>query len=265
MHKIFVVSGGTGRTAKQNIRAALIQFPDQNPDIVTYPDIRYKRKIKNIVKDAKICEALIVYTLVDNKLGETMKKECEKLDVDYVDLIGDTINKMSKLFSKEPLQTPGLFNKINHEYFQRIDAVQFTFKHDDGARIEDINKADIILLGVSRTFKTPLSVYLSYKGYFVINIPIIKDIQPTNLLNSVDPKKVFCLTTNPNKLSELRSTRNERLGEHVKEYSDVDNVKEELNFAMRYYLLHSDWNIIRVTGKSIEEIASDILDVLLKR
>lgn len=264
MHKIFVVSGGTGRTAKQVIRAALTQFPDQKPDIINFPDVRYVRKIKKIVKDAKDCNALIVYTLVENKLRETMESQCKILGVDSVDFMGDMIDKMSKLFSKESLQSPGLFHKINHEYFQRIDAVQFTFKHDDGARIEDLEKTDIILLGVSRTFKTPLSVYLAYNGYFVMNIPIIDGIQPPKMLNKVDPNKVFCLNTNANKLSELRITRNEKLGEFVKEYSDIENVKRELQFAMRYYTLHN-WRIINVTGKSIEEIASEILDILLKR
>lgn len=265
MHKIFVVSGGTGRTAKHIIKAALTQFPEQKPEIIVFPDIRFSTKIKSIIKDAKNYNALVVYTLVEKKLRKTIVRECEKLNVQHIDFMGDMIDKMSNLFSEEPLQSPGLFNKLNSEYFKRIDAVQFTFKHDDGARVEDLEKADIVLLGVSRTFKTPLSVYLSYKGYFVINIPIVEGIQPPKELNRLDPSKVFCLNTNAYKLAELRTTRNEKLGEYVKDYSDVDKVKKELQYAMRYYILHSEWKIINVTGKPIEEIASEILDIYLKK
>ena len=264
MHKIFIVSGGTGRTVKKVIDASLIQYPDDDVDIVTFSDIRQISEIKKVIHEAKKYNALIAFALVDNKLRKYIKNKCKKHDVVVVDVMGDMVYQMSKLFSKEPLQTPGLFNQINKEYFQRIDAIQYTFKHDDGARIEDINDADIILLGVSRTFKTPLSVYLAYKGFFVINIPIIDGMQPDKIINTVDPKKVFCLNTFPNTLSKLRQTRNKKLGKYVKEYTDIKNVKSELNFAMRYYSIHPEWSIINVTNKPIEEIASEIFDKLGK-
>jgi len=264
MHKIFIVSGGTGRTAKKVINASLIQYPDNEIDIVTFPDIRYIYQIKKVITDAKKYNALVTYTLVDNKLRKSIKKECKKHDIMSVDVMGDMVYTMSNFFSTDPLQTPGLFNKINHDYFNRIDAVQYTFKHDDGARIEDINDADIVLLGVSRTFKTPLSVYLAYKGFFVINIPIIDGMIPNKIIQTVDPKKVFCLTTYAGKLSKIRETRNKKLGGYVKEYTDIEKVKSELKFAMRYYTMHSEWNIINVTNKPIEEIASEIFDKLGK-
>jgi [pyruvate, water dikinase]-phosphate phosphotransferase / [pyruvate, water dikinase] kinase len=258
-HKIFIVSGGTGRTAKQVIKASLTQFPDKTPEIVLFSEIREMEKIIEIIKYAKESNVLIVHTLVDDELRLHLENECNNLDVKSVDIIGNTISKLSNLFSSKPLQTPGLFNKINQEYFKRIDAVQFAFNHDDGARIDDINKAEIILLGVSRTFKTPLSIYLAYKGIFVANVPIIDGIIPPKILNNIDPSKIFCLNTNAMKLSELRKSRNIKLGEFVEYYSDIDNVKKELNFAKRYYTLHPDWKIINVTGKSIEEIATEIL------
>lgn len=264
-HKIFIVSGGTGRTAKQVVKAALIQFPDKKPEITLFSDIRDIDKIKNIIIHANQYKALIVHTLVEDNLREYIQLESEKNNIICIDLMGNIINIFSKIFSTEPLQTPGLFNKINHEYFQRIDAIQFAFNHDDGLRSEDANKAEIILLGVSRTFKTPLSVYLAYKGYFVINIPIINGVQPPKILNDVVPSKVFCLNTNYIKLSELRGTRNEKLGKYVKDYTNIDNVKSELQFAMKYYLLHPNWNIVNVTGKPIEEIASEILETLSKK
>lgn len=262
VYKIFVISGGTGRIGKQMVNAALTQFNDKKTDITLFTDIRDLKRVKRIMFNAKKYGALVVHTLVARDLRSYISN-CS--DVVSIDLMGDIIDKISVVFSEEPAETPGLFSKINKEYFQRIDEVQFTFKHDDGARLEDIEKADIILLGVSRTFKTPLSVYLAYKGYFVMNIPIIDGMQPTKLLNKVDTSKVFCLNTNASQLSKLRSTRNEKLGSYVKEYADPIKVKKELQFAMRYYLLHSDWNIVKVTGKPIEEIASEILDIYLKK
>jgi len=264
-YKIFIISGGTGRTAKQFVKAALTQFNNKLTELLLFPDIRDLEKVKNIVIDAKKYSAMIIHTLVDNELRDYLCEECKNQNIISIDLMGDIMNKMSNMFKEEPSQTPGLFSRLNHEYFQRIDAVQFTFKHDDGARIDDIEYADIVLLGVSRTFKTPLSIYLAYKGIFVMNIPIVDGIRPSHKINDVDPSKVFCLSTNANKLSELRTSRNVRLGGDVKKYSDIDSCKNELRFAMRYYTMHPEWKVINVTDKAIEEIATEILDILSKK
>lgn len=260
-YKIFIVSGGTGRTAKISVKSTLTQFPDKETEIIQFSEIREIDKIKSILNDAKIHDAIIVHTFVEKELNEYIESESRKMGIETIDLMGDMINKFSIKFQEKPLQAPGLYNKINEEYFKRIDAIQYAFKHDDGARIDDINSADIILLGVSRTFKTPLSIYLAYKGYFVINIPIIDGIFPPKEISDVDPNKVFCLTTNANRLSELRKSRSSKLGEYANKYSDIVPVRKELQFAMRYYTIHPDWQIINVTGKSIEEIASQILNL----
>jgi regulator of PEP synthase PpsR (kinase-PPPase family) len=122
-----------------------------------------------------------------------------------------------------------------------------------------------VLLGVSRTFKTPLSIYLAYKGWFAANVPIIMGIEPPEILNRIDPEKVFCLTTNASRLSELRKTRNDRLGGNVENYSEPAYVTREIGYAMRYYQMHPEWKLINVTAKSIEEIASEILAIMAGR
>jgi [pyruvate, water dikinase]-phosphate phosphotransferase / [pyruvate, water dikinase] kinase len=264
MYKIFIVSDGTGRTAKQLINAALTQFPEIESEIIVYPVVRDQGKITEIIGEAKIHNALIAHTIVDNTLKNYLTNACYQKNINLVDLIGPLIGKMSDIFSDEPSQDQGLYYQTNQEYFQRIDAVQFAFKHDDGARVEEIDKAEIILLGVSRTFKTPLSVYLAYNGFFVANIPIIKGIQLPDL-NNVDPSKIFCLTTIPAELSKLRTTRSESYGGYVKEYSDLESVREELLYANRYFSLHPEWKIINVTNKPIEEIASEILNIVSKK
>jgi hypothetical protein len=158
-----------------------------------------------------------------------------------------------------------LYNKLNHEYFQRIDAMQFAFNHDDGQRLSSLTDADVVLLGVSRTFKTPISIYLAYKGWFAANVPIVMGLDPPAVLNTIDPSRVFYLTTNASRLSELRQTRNIHLGGNVGNYSEPAYVTREINFAMRYYQLHRGWTMITVTAKSIEEIASEILAIMAGR
>jgi hypothetical protein len=264
MYKIFIVSDGTGRTANQLVKAALTQFPETESEIILHPVVRDKNKIKEIISEAENCNAIIAHTIVDNELKNYLVAGCNLVNIPLVDLIGPLINKISDIFSEEPSQDQGLYYQTNQEYFQRIDAVQYAFKHDDGARIEEIDKAEIILLGVSRTFKTPLSIYLAYNGFFVANIPIIKGIQLPDL-NNIDPSKIFCLTTIPNELSVLRATRSEAFGGYIKEYSDIEAVTEELLFANRYFSLHPEWRIINVTNKPIEEIASEILKILIKK
>jgi len=265
MYQVFVVSDGTGRTARQALNAALTQFPGTEIDVAVYPDINSPTELEDIVARAQTCEALIVHTLVTDSLREHIIRESHKKNVETIDLMGPLLSRLSSQFIHEPSQQPGLYNKLNKDYFQRIDAMQFAFNHDDGQRTESLNEADIVLLGVSRTFKTPISIYLAYKGWFAANVPIIMNMTPPDILNQLDPSKVFCLTTSASRLSELRKTRNERLGGNIVNYSEPEYVTREINFANQYYQRHPGWTHIYVTAKSIEEIASEILAIMAGR
>jgi len=265
MYKIIVASDGTGRTARQMLSAALTQFPDVEIDVQVYPEVISPQIIHDIIAHAKKTGALLVHTLVTDSLRELILRESHSHNIESIDLIGPLLARLSSQFIHEPAQLPGLYNILNKEYFQRIDAMQFAFNHDDGQRTENLDKADIVLLGVSRTFKTPLSIYLAYKGWFAANIPIIMDIKPPENLTQIDPSKVFCLTTNASRLSELRKTRNVRLGGNIDNYSEPEYVNNEINYANRYFEIHPEWTIIRVTSKSVEEIASEILAIMAGR
>jgi hypothetical protein len=265
LYQVLVVSDGTGRTAQQALNAALTQFPGIDIDVTVYSDVRSQNDIKEIIAKAKTSGALIVHTLVTDSLREFIIRESHTNNVEIIDLMGPLLERLSSHFIHEPSQQPGLYNKLNKEYFQRIDSVQFAFNHDDGQRTESLDKADIILLGVSRTFKTPISIYLAYKGWFAANVPIIMGINPPEILNHIDPSKIFCLTTNASRLSELRKTRNVRLGGEIDNYSEPEYVTREINFANRFYNLHPDWTLVNVTAKSIEEISSEILAIMAGR
>jgi regulator of PEP synthase PpsR (kinase-PPPase family) len=173
--------------------------------------------------------------------------------------MGPLLAQLTYQFSDSPSGKPGLFRKLNREYFQRIEAMEFAFRHDDGQRAHELSKADLILLGVSRTFKTPLSIYLAFKGWLVGNVPIISDLPPPQNIFDLPRGKVFCLTTSPNHLSVLRSVRHEHLGGSTGEYADVDYIRKEIAYAKEIFRRRPDWPIIEVTKKPIEEIASEIL------
>ncbi|MEI6062450.1 MAG: pyruvate, water dikinase regulatory protein [Bacteroidota bacterium] len=265
MYKVLVVSDGTGRTARQTLNAALTQFPGTDIEVMVFPDVRSQRKVKEIVTEARQSGALIVHTLVTDSLRELMIRESHGSNVESIDLMGTLLTRLAGRFIHEPTQQPCLYNKLNKDYFQRIDAMQFAFNHDDGQRTESLAEADVILLGVSRTFKTPLSIYLAYKGWFAGNVPIIMGLKPPEILNQLDASRVFCLTTNATRLSELRKTRNIRLGGGAGNYSEPAYVMQEINYANRFYQLHPEWTLVQVTAKSVEEIASEILAIMAGR
>ncbi len=261
MAKIFIVSDGTGRTAVQALNAALTQFADQVVDTMVRNEIRTKHEVETAVKDAADVGAFIVHTLVSNDLRDFMITSGRKYNVETIDLMGPLLARLSEKLMHSPAEKPGLFNEINREYFKRIDAMQFAFQHDDGLRPEELHKAEIVLVGVSRTFKTPLSIYFAFKGWLVANIPIVMGIDPPGELFSLPPERVFCLTTYAHNLASLRHVRVEHLGGGGGEYASLRFVQQELNYAHAIFRRQPLWPVFRVTNKPIEEIASEIIAI----
>jgi hypothetical protein len=258
MYYVIVASDGTGRTAHQALDAALIQFGNADVEILVRPGILSIDQVKDIVMEAVDHKAFIVHTIVADQIRSSLIKTARRHNVDTIDLMGPLLMRLSHKFAYAPAEKPGLFHEIHSEYFRRIEAMEFTFKHDDGLRVHEIDKADIVILGVSRTFKTPLSIYLAIKGWHVANVPIIFDHKPPREIFSVDPNKVFCLTTYSKPLSQLRKVRHEHLGGITGNYAEQSFVLKELKFARKIYSSKPNWTIINVTKKAIEEIASDI-------
>jgi [pyruvate, water dikinase]-phosphate phosphotransferase / [pyruvate, water dikinase] kinase len=261
MTKIFIVSDGTGRTARQALNAALTQFAASEVDILVKNEIRSEQQVEEAVKEASNEGAFVVHTLVSNELRNYMITTCRKHDVETIDLMGPLLARLSEKLMHSPAEKPGLFNEINREYFKRIDAVQFAFQHDDGQRPGELYKADIVLLGVSRTFKTPLSIYLAFRGWLVANIPIVLGIEPPAELYSLPPEKVFCLTTFAHNLASLRHARQVHLGMGTDGYASLRHVQQEIMYADAIFKRQPLWPIIRVTNKPIEEIASEIIAI----
>ncbi|MDD4603565.1 MAG: kinase/pyrophosphorylase [Bacteroidales bacterium] len=260
MKKIFVISDGTGRTAEQTLMAALTQFPEVGVDIVLKGEIRSERQIEEIVSEAVEEKGFIVHTLVSDSLRENILRISRIHNVDAIDLMGPLLSRLAHHFSDSPTGEPGLFFRLNKEYFKRIDAMQFAFTHDDGQRSYDYEQAEILLVGVSRTFKTPLSIYLAFKGWFVANYPIVLGADFPEVMDKLPRGHVFGLMTLPQDLSSLREARQQYLGGSLGEYSSLEYVRRELNYAQNLFN-HHEWPVIQVTNKPIEEIASEILSI----
>ena len=260
MNIIYVVSDGTGRTAEQILMAALTQFPGTNTEIRLKGEVRSERQIEEIVAEVAGQKGVIVHTLVSDALRDSILRISRIHNIDAIDLMGPLLSRLTHHFADSPTGEPGLFFSLNKEYFKRIDSMQFAFNHDDGQRDHEYEKAEILLVGVSRTFKTPLSIYLAFKGWFVANYPIVMGIDLPESLSKMPHGTVFGLTTQAHDLSNLRLVRQQYLGGSTGDYSSLEFVRKELNYAQNIFN-RFEWPVIRVTNKPIEEIASEILAI----
>jgi regulator of PEP synthase PpsR (kinase-PPPase family) len=264
-YKIYIVSDGTGRTAETALTAALYQFSDVNVKLITKAPVRTEQKIRQVVQEAEKNGGFIVHTLVSVQLREVMLHSGRKYNVDTIDLLGGILRRLSEKFAVSPAEKPGLFGQLNKSYFRRVEAMEFAIRHDDGQRVNELKKAEIVLLGVSRTFKTPLSIYLAFREWFVANIPIVMGEELPAIVYKLPPSKIFCLDTNARSLSELRRSRQDYLKGAIGEYDEPEYVRIELMYARKIYSNYPDWSIINVTSKPIEEIASEILTIKSKK
>jgi regulator of PEP synthase PpsR (kinase-PPPase family) len=262
--QIFIISDGTGRTAEMVLKAALMQFEDSNVQINISPQVSSKKQVREILAKAQKVNGLVLHTIVSKKLRDTINKQGLLYAVDTIDLIGPLLARLSHHFSYLPSEKPGIYYELNKSYFKRIEAVEYTLRHDDGQRMAELDKAEIVILGVSRTFKTPVSVYLAYKGWLVANIPVISGMEMPEELYKIPPERVFCLITYPDNLAQLRKIREKHLGGHLGEYAKPSFILQELEYANNIYRHQPKWTRIDITNKPVEEISMEILAGLRK-
>ncbi len=265
--KIIIISDGTGETAKAMCRAVMTQFPDRDVFFTRFKNVRSKEQIKSIVDEAAIHHDLIIHTIVTSELREYITEISRISHVRTLDLIGPVLTTFSNYFEQEPNSVPGLLHQVNNEYFDRVAAMEFTLNHDDGRNVNTLHLADVILVGISRTSKTPLSVYLSQHGIKVVNIPIIMGQDLPEELFKIDQRKVFALTIDPEALHTIRRNRLTRLGaeQHTGDYADNSKVSEEIEWANDIFKKNKRWPVFNVTDKALEETAADIMKLLTMR
>ncbi len=259
LQNVFIVSDGTGGTARQLMKAALVQFEFIEVEPFIRPNVRTEEQIMEIIYEAEKIHGLVIHTLVSRELRHLILKKGRLHNVRTIDLMGPLLAQLSHHFENVPTEKPGIYHKLNKAYFQRIEAIEFALRHDDGQHVNELDNANIVLLGVSRTFKTPLSVYMAYKGWKVANIPIILNFPLPDIVYKLPTERIFCLTTYPSRLTRLRKVRDIHLGGLTGNYSNLSYVQQELNYGNRIFNINSSWQVIDVTNKPIEEISSEIL------
>ncbi|MEI6679384.1 MAG: pyruvate, water dikinase regulatory protein [Mariniphaga sp.] len=265
MPPIYIVSGGKGLAGDALVQSVLIQFPDNRLPVIVVPDVLNQQKIDEVIARALETNGVIVHTMVDPEVRKMLIKSCDQQRVNHIDLVGNLSDYLSELLNIQPISKPGLYRLSNIAYFKRVEAIDFTLKVDDGQNPEKITHADIVLTGVSRTGKTPLSVYLAMFGWKVANVPLIPGIEPPEGLFTADPGRVFGLNISLVYLIAQRANRVKSL--HLDEDADYINkrkVAEELMYARRIFE-KGGFTEIQITNKPIESSANEILSILTAR
>lgn len=256
---VFVVSDGTGETAEQMVKAALVQYVRDGLKVIRLKNIRTESQVLPIVQSATEARSIVVFTIVSDNLRAFMTRQMREARVPAVDLLGPLMDLLGQNLKRDTNSVPGLFHQVNDYYFRRIEAIEFTVKHDDGRYADNLEQADIILVGLSRTSKTPLSVYLSHKGWKVANVPVVKDIPLPEKLFATDQRKIIGLSIDPGALMAIRRERLIRMGEDPSgAYASADHVMAENEYCMALFKKNRRWPVFDVTGKALEETATEV-------
>ena len=261
MLTIFVVSDATGETAEWVVRSALIQFQNAPAKLARRGHIRSLEQVWAVVEEAAQCDALLLHTLVSDELRRVMLEECRLRGVDSMDMMGPLLDRLTRHLKSPPQERPGLLRQVVEAKSREIEAVDFTFRHDDGRNVEDLDRAEVVLVGVSRTMKTPTALYLAYRGWFAANVPIVPGVDPPETLLRVPPQRVFCLLMSPGRLLDLRRVRAGQEGIPTDPYASPEHVRAEILYA-RQLCQRSGWREIEVTSKSVEEVGQEIIHLL---
>ena len=262
-YQIFLISDSTGETLDRIFLALQSQFANFDYDKKEFVFIRTQQQIDKIIKECKEREnPIILYTIVDVKLAKLLATESEKNNIPCFGVLGNLILSFSKLLNQKATHTPSAQHVLDEDYYKRIEAIQFTMSHDDGKKNEDIEKADIILIGVSRTGKTPASVYLANRGYKTLNIPLVLEQNIPSILEKENKNLcVIGLFIEAERLSEVRKTRvNVNASVDLKTYTDVEKIRVELENSKKIFKKYN-WPSIDVTRRSVEETAASIIKI----
>ncbi len=263
---IIILSDGTGETAAQMIKAAMVQFGNKNVYFTRYKNVRHEVQIEAICDDAAKNRDLLIYTIVSPQLRAFLFNKAREKSIPCVDLLGPLLIGLGNYFGYEPTAIAGLLHDVNESYFERIAAMEYTIAHDDGRNLTALDKANLIILGISRTSKTPLSMYLSHQGWRVANIPLIHGFDIPREIFEIDQRKIIGLTIDTQDLAAIRRNRLEKLGQKQGgEYANPDKVNQEIEYANEIFFRNRRWPVFNVTGKALEETASEIIKLMASR
>ena len=264
IYQVYQVSDSTGETLDRIFLALKAQFSDFESKTIHYSFTRTKNQVDKIISKSKEEKNIIIlYTIVDKELSKYLEKETKKYNIPSFEVLGNLISDFSKLLNKEASQLPSGQHALDKEYYKRIEAVQFTMSHDDGKIVNDLHKSDVILVGPSRTSKTPTSIYLANRGYKVANIPIIPNKEiPNHLIENSKKTFVVGLICDVNRLLDVRRNRIQSMNEErPNSYTNEKEIINEIDNSKKLFKKYN-WPVIDVTRKSVEETAASIIKTL---
>lgn len=257
---IYVLSDSIGETGEQVARAAASQFSPLKYDVIRYPYITDKEQIKEAFEEAKERKSIIIYTVVIENLRNYIIDMGQKYNIPVIDLMSPTLNALELVLGRKPKRESGIIRRLDEKYFRKVEAVEFAIKYDDGKDARGIKKADIVLIGVSRTSKTPLSMYLAHKHFKVANVPLVPEVPAPEELFEKDSKRIFGLIANPFKLNEIRQERLKSLGlNNNANYASIERINYELEYSKRI-MEKLNCVVIDVSNKAVEETAGIIME-----
>jgi regulator of PEP synthase PpsR (kinase-PPPase family) len=262
---IFVVSGGKGIAGHTMVHSLIIQYPDNKLPVNVIPDIQTEDKIIDVVQKVKKANGILTHTMVNSELRQILIRTCKDQGVRQIDFMGPLAEFLENELGLKSVNVPGLYRRINAQYFDRVEAIEYTLNHDDGLNPGRLSNAEIVLVGVSRSGKTPLSVYMSMFGWKVANVPLVKGIEPPEELFRLDPSRVFGLNISLSNLIAQRHKRLEQMGNQSNTlYIDQRKVGEEIRYA-NFIFEKGKFTVINVTSKPIETTANEIIGMISER
>lgn len=257
--EVFIISGGLGASAVQVINTVLAQFPNQTVNLHTIANVRQPIQISEALARARSAGGIVIHTLVNDALRSQLVRESRAMGVPQIDLMGDLITWLANTLGTKPLQEPGRYRQIHSQYFDRVAAIDYMLKHDDGMHPEGWAEAEVLIVGPSRTGKTPLCAYLAVLGWKAANYPLVPGIPVPPILQELNPARVIGLTLDAEQLLLYRRQRQYHLGvSGTTAYVDVEMIEQELQEAMRTFRL-SGFQVVNMTDKTIEQGADEII------
>ncbi|WP_282036788.1 pyruvate, water dikinase regulatory protein [Saccharicrinis aurantiacus] len=262
---IYIVSGGKGVAGHTLVESMLIQYPDHKIPVMIEPEVATQERIDEIIKKVLKTNGVIAHTMIDVKVRRWLIDSCESNDIRHFDLVGNMTDYLDSVHDLKPTAQAGLYRMRDMEYYRRVRAIEFTMQHDDGMHNDKIATADIVLAGVSRTGKTPLSIYLAMFGWKVANVPIVPGTPIPQTLFEIDPNRVFGLTISMTYLIAQRSSRVTRINMNPNtDYVEPRKVRMELDYAANLFK-KGGFKVLNITNKPIEYSANEIITILTSR
>ena len=264
-HMIYIASCGEGINAYHLVQSILVQFPNNAMSVVKVPHIRSENHVDELIEKVVDTESLVVHTIVNSKLRQYITRKGIDAGIVTIDLMGPVISKIEGFLNKKPLEKPGLYRQIHQVNLTQVSAIEFALAQDDGVNPDNLPNAEVILVGLSRAGKTPLSMYMSVLGWKVANVPFVPTILMPKVLDQIDRRRIIALDINPDQLYAHRRMRYESLGiTELTSYALKKDIEMEIKIARKYFI-SKGYSMIEVSNKPIETSAEEIIEIITRR